>query len=53
MFIRTSDCAAAVRNAQVLTLAKRRSVIVIFIHGMWTADVVLKEFARVIGRVFQ
>ena len=50
VFIRIS---VHVGYVQVMTVAKRRSVICIIIHGMWTSAVELREFARVIGRVFQ
>ena len=52
-FIRISVHVGTVCNVQLMTGAKRRSVTCIMIHGMWTAAVELREFARVIGGVFQ
>ena len=40
-------------DSQIMTGAKRRSVTCIIIYGFWAAVVELRQFARVIGRVFQ
>ena len=40
-------------DSQIMTGAKRRSVTCIIIYGFWAAFVELRQFARVIGRVFQ
>ena len=52
-FARISVDVGSVCNVQVMIVAKYRSVTCTIIHGMWTAAVELREFARVISRVFQ
>ena len=53
LFIRITVHVGIFCNVQVMLYAKRRSKIWLFIQGIWTTAVELREFARVSGRVFQ